>query len=102
MIKVIENGKVAVAISSGFGAGWTTWNNGISPFEPKVIEMIRSGRQAEINEEWCERELGLKDICCGGAEDLEIEWVPIGVKFSINEYDGSEFLYRDDELEYVA
>lgn len=102
MEKVIRNGKVAVAISPSFGAGWTTWESGISPFEPKVIKMIEEGRQSEIDEEWCEKELGLKNICCGGAADLKIVWIPQGSKFSINEYDGSEYLYTDSDLDYTA
>jgi hypothetical protein len=33
--KVYNNkGEVAVAISEGYGAGWTTWNPGLSPFDP--------------------------------------------------------------------
>ena len=102
--KVIKNEKVAVAISPGFGAGWTTWNgNKISPFNPKIIEMIEKGKQSEITEEWCKENLGIKGhICCLGTGDLIIEWLPVGTKFSINEYDGSESIYRDDELEFVA
>ena len=100
--KVIRNGKVAVAISSGFGAGWTTWNSEISPFEPKVIQMIEKGMQSEITEKWCEENLGIKDIYCGGVFGLEIEWVNEGLMFSINEYDGSESLYTEDELKYKA
>jgi hypothetical protein len=100
--KVIKNGKVAVAISPDFGAGWVTWNQDeISPFEPKVIKMIEDGKQAEIDEEWCNKNLGCEPYC-GGAYCLEIEWVPVGVSFSINEYDGSERLYRSDQMEYTA
>lgn len=98
--KITRDGKVAVAISPGFGAGWTTWNN-LSPFEPKIIKMIELGKQNEITEEWCEVHLGER-FYCGGAKNLEIVWIPKGVKFSINEYDGSESIYRSDELEYEA
>lgn len=102
MKKVIRDGKVAVIISPGFGAGFVSWNNEISPFEPKVISMIEADRQGEITQEWCEKELGIKNVYCGGADDLEIEWVKEGEKFSINEYDGSESLYIESELEYQA
>ncbi len=99
--KVIRNGKIAVAISPGFGAGWSTWNE-ISPFEPEVIKMIEEGRQSEITTEWCLKELGIKGQYCGGADDLQIVWIPQGVSFSIGEYDGSEIIYRSDDLKYVA
>jgi hypothetical protein len=57
--KIEKDGKVAVAVSPGFGAGWTTWNS-LSPFEPKVIEMIEKGKQNEITNAWCASELELK------------------------------------------
>ena len=101
--KIIKNGKVAIAISPGYGAGWITWNSEkLSPFEPKVIEMILQDKKEKITKEWCEKELGLKNIYCGGAIDLEIAWIQKGSRFEISEYDGSESLHIDKELEYVA
>ena len=101
--KVIRQGKVAVAVSHGFGAGWVTWNIGkISPFEPKVIAMIEAGKQNEINPEWCEEVLGIEGAYTGGASELEIEWVDEGERFSIDEYDGSESLYVASKLTYLA
>lgn len=103
MEKVIRDGKVAVIVSPGFCAGFVTWSDKqISPFEPKVVEMIEKGKQDEITEDWCKENLGLENIYCGGARDLKIEWLPECVSFSINEYDGSESLYRSDEMEYTA
>lgn len=100
--KIIIKGKVAVAISLDFGAGWSTWNSNISPFEPKIIKMILAGKQNEITKEWCEKELGVDDAYCGGAGSLIIEWIPKGKTFSIDEYDGSESIYRSDKLQYKA
>lgn len=104
MQKVIRDGKVAVAISTSFGAGWTSWNSDISPFEPCIINMIEQGKQNEITEEWCKKNIPNcpDSVYCGGCSDLQIEWIPVGVKFSINEYDGSESIYRVDELQYEA
>jgi len=102
MEKIEQDGKVAVLVSRGFGAGWWTWNKEYTtPFEPKVVEMVLKGKQHKITEEWCEENLG-KDLYCGGASDLEVEWVEKGLKFSINEYDGSESLYIENELEFEA
>src|SRR5438105_3240935 len=96
--KVVRDGKVAVAISPGFGAGWTTWNRGeISPFEPKVIAMIEAGKQSEIDEEWCRRELGVNGVYCGGAADLQIVWIKEGIPFYISEYDGSEAVHTQSD-----
>jgi len=100
--KIIRNGKVAVAISPGFGSGWTTWNDEISPFEPKIISMIEEGRKSEITQEWCKQHLGISDVYCSGVDDIKVVWVPIGISFSINEYDGSESLHQSDELKFTA
>ena len=103
MNKVIKDGKVAVLVSPGFGAGFTTWNHneGLSPFEPKIVNMILEGRLEEIDEDWIKDNLGV-DTYGGGIGQLEIEWIPQGVSFSINEYDGSESIYRSDDLKYTA
>lgn len=75
MEKVIRNGEVAVIYSPGYGAGWYSWNEGYPEllFHPKIVEMIENNKQEEIDEEWIEKELGIKDVFCGGAEDLTIQ-----------------------------
>ena len=53
--KVIKNGKVAVLFSSGFGAGWVTWNLGnVSKeriqeilFHPKLVELVNKRNTTE-------------------------------------------------------
>lgn len=105
MEKVIRNGKVAVLISYGFGAGWSTWNNAdnhILLFHPKLVDMVESGKREEIDEEWVEENLGISDVYCGGAEDLEIEWLEEGTKFCVEEHDGSESLLLIDRLTLTA
>ena len=40
---------------------------------------------------------------CGGGMDLEIQWLPIGTKFRVTEYSGSEGIELADEIEwYIA
>ena len=37
-------------------------------------------------------------IYIGGADDLRIEWMPIGTEFKIDEYDGAEsILYKEND-----
>ena len=104
MEKVIRNGKVAVLVSGGFGAGWYTWNSSHKEllFHPKLVALVEAGKQSEITKEWLEQELGLKDIYCGGARDLDIEWLNEGTAFVVEEYDGSERLRTMDDLTLVA
>lgn len=95
--KYIKDGRVAVAYSPGFGAGWSTWefNNELTEtllFHPDIINMILSNRQSEINTDWLVEHFGeeFKDVYCGGASNLSIKWIPVGTQFRIGEYDGSE------------
>ena len=93
MEKVIRDGEVAVLYSPGFGAGWYTWNNKKDKqvvFHPKIVEMVEAERHDEITEEWIIENLGIGNFYAGGADDLTIEWLPIGTQFRITEYDGSE------------
>jgi len=97
MNKVIENGLVAVPYSPGFGAGWSTWNfneelNETLLFHPTLVEMVRNDRQNEIDEDWLVENFGerFRNVYCGGARDLDIEWLPEGTIFRVEEYDGSE------------
>lgn len=103
MEKVIRDGKVAVLISPGFGAGWSTWNDHKELlFHPKVVEMVESGRQSEIDEKWCCENLSITDVYCGGASDLVIHWLNVGTAFRVEEYDGSERLLLHDDLIMTA
>lgn len=104
MEKVIVDGKVAVLVSHGFGAGWSTWNEyeDILMFHPKLVGMVEQGKEKQISEEWCENNLGLKDIYCGGASDLTIYWLDEGTPFRIDEYDGSESLITSEQLFSIA
>jgi len=62
MEKVIRDGKVAVLISDGFGAGWYSWssNNEALLFHPKLVEMVEQGKAAKIDEDWVKENLGIK------------------------------------------
>lgn len=104
MEKVIRDGKVAVLISHGFGAGWYSWNTEHQQllFHPKLVEMVEQNRANEITKEWLEQELGLKDIYCGGAINLKIHWLPVGTAFEVDEYDGAESLRTLADLVLVA
>jgi len=104
MEKVIRDGKVAILVSGGFGAGWYSWNTNHKEllYHPKVVAMVEQNKQNEIDEEWCQKELGLSNIYCGGASNLTITWLPEGTPFKIDEYDGSEGLITQDDFDGVA
>jgi hypothetical protein len=103
MEKVIRDGKVAVLVSRGFGAGWYSWNSEHQEllFHPKLVEMVEQKRNKEIDDEWVKENLGI-DIYAGGSDGLTIHWLPIGTAFEIDEYDGSESLRTLADLVLVA
>lgn len=90
-----ENGQVAVAVSIGFGAGWSTWNDA-SPLDKKYNELILNKKFDEAEE------LAKKDgYYFGGLRDCIIKWLDVGTTFRINEYDGRETLEILDNIDFL-
>jgi len=110
MEKVIRDGHVAVIISNGYGAGWSTWNPGPNRetlvFHPKLVELIESGQCNQDNMLALLTELiGKIDtvhVYLGGIEDLTIKWLPEGTRFRIEEYDGKEYIVTERSLDMTA
>jgi hypothetical protein len=100
MQKLIRNGKVAVLISPGFGAGWYGWHF-IEElvYDPSVVEWVET---QELDKIRAYMELKYPDAYCGGLEDLEVNWVPIGARFRIDEYDGAETLVLESEEHWMT
>jgi hypothetical protein len=96
LYKVIKDGKVAVAISDGYGAGWSTWNN-VHPLDAQFNVLFLKGQKDEALE-LCASD----DIFgyCGGGEDIHIAWIRIGAIFKIDEYDGAESIELRDMIEW--
>jgi len=96
--KVIRDGKVAVLVSPGFGAGWSTWADEAEAamFAPDVVAWVEAGKTGDT--EPFER-YGYT----GGLRDVEIRWVTVGDRFYVEEYDGSETLHVvGPDFGYVA
>ena len=104
MEKVIRDGKVAVLVSHGFGAGWYSWHSKKALlFHPKIVELVEQNRHSEITEKLCQELLGTDEyICVLGVFGLSIYWLPIGTAFEIDEYDGAESLRTLADLVLVA
>lgn len=105
MDKVVRDGKVAVIVSPGFGAGWSTWaSSDIASrivFDPDVVAWIEAGKVGPLPD--IGSKYGDEDhFYDGGAEDLTIYWVPIGQKFRIEEYDGHETLRLEEDYKWLT
>lgn len=99
-----EEGSVAVLISPGFGAGWSTWSRGEETeallFDSRLVDAVLALMPADEFTKYCES-LGYEHYM-GGAADLEVVWLEPGTRFRILEYDGSETLETFDDLCHVA
>ena len=100
MNKVIKDGKVAVLISYGFGAGFYTWGAPLEAiFDPKLIELVESQDYDSANK--YVRNTYSK-LYTGGVEDLEVVWVDEGEEFTIEEYDGSESIQLKNKTQWIT
>lgn len=102
--------KVAVLVSPGYGAGWSTWNNSELAYDKRVVEFWLAHKD---NEKFMEeidsfsyhekvpalkeaeeffKSIGYSRIYFGGFNQIELEWVPVGCRWRIDEYDGSEHI----------
>ena len=99
MQKLVKDGKVAVLYSPGFGAGWSTWNsdNPEVLFDPEIAQAVLDSNHV-LAAEIAERKY--PNCCVLGADDLVVEWLPVGTEFFIKEYDGSESLRLKEELKF--
>jgi hypothetical protein len=93
--KLIKDGLVAVAVSGGYGAGWSTWND-VDPTDARFNVLFEKGDWEQAAALCEELEMGYT----GGAEQVRLEWVLPGTPFVIDEYDGSESLVTKDDYNW--
>jgi hypothetical protein len=100
MDKVIKDGKVAVLISYGFGAGFYTWEAPIEAiFDPKLVGLVESEDYDGANEYVRNTYPG---VYTGGVGDLVVVWIDEGEDFIINEYDGNESIQFKNETQWIT
>ena len=99
--KLIDNGKVAVLYSPGFGAGWSTWNRGVPEivFDPAIVKFIEHDQWAELNTYVTLKYPGLYT---GGMPQLAVAWLSVGTEFRIEEYDGAESIKIKNEIDWIT
>ena len=106
MNKVIRDEKVAVVVSPGFGAGWSTWSysggedyRDFMMFDPTLVDMVERGESAETIETYVTSMH--PGTYCGASDDLTIQWLPVGTAFRIHEYDGAESVEIRDDMDWT-
>jgi hypothetical protein len=104
--KVVRDGRVAVLISPGFGAGWSTMaseeQRDILLFDRRFVLAAEQGKDQSEAEAIRREIFGCEDVYCGGWRDIEIHWLPEGTRFAVEEYDGSESLRTIEDLIHTA
>jgi hypothetical protein len=94
-------GRVAVLLSHGHGAGWYTWHQ-IEElvYDPQVVHMVLNKASADDIVSYCDKTYGVDYY--DGADGLTIHWVPRGTRFQIDEYDGSETLRLESDQQWLV
>ncbi len=102
MHKKVKDGMVAILVSPHHGAGWYSWHYVEELlYDPKVVDMVEEKTSAKTIELYCETVYG-KNHFYGGAEDLEVMWIPVGTHFYIREYDGYETLEIRETIDWIV
>lgn len=102
MEKIERDGRIAVLVSHGFGAGWSTWNSDhreILCMDAEIVQAILDGDKDKAVKI---AKLKCGDFYEGGIDGLEVEWVEKGAAFEINEYDGAESLHIIGDHDYMV
>ena len=100
-----ENGNIAVIYSPGFGAGWYTWNSEYPEmvYDPSIVSILLSGDTEENKTQAVILHASIKypDAYLGGVDDLTVRFLKPGTLFRINEYDGSESIETQDNIDWM-
>lgn len=90
--------RIAVLVSRGWGAGWSTWNSSEMAYDKRIVKAFLDSTSAHDIEVLC-KEWGYGNVYSSGWGEISIEWVPVGEKYYIYEYDGAETLVREKDME---
>jgi|TARA_B110000908_G_scaffold99210_1_gene117181 hypothetical protein len=102
--KVERDGRIAVLVSPGFGAGWSTWSDDeqrdLALFDPRLV----AAAEANVSDidDLVKEVFGDVNFYTGGWHQVEVRWVNKGDSFSIEEYDGSESMRSISDLTITA
>ena len=105
-----RDGYVAVLVSPGFGAGWSSWadesERELMLFDPHIVDIVLEyhGRDKQEMAEKIQLIVTLKryESYTGGLDQLEVAWVKKGERFRITEYDGHETLETVDNIGWTV
>jgi len=98
---------VPILVSPGYGAGWSTWaetdeHKRFLCTDPGLVDLAkRKANETEV-EEYITSILGSDVyVYMGGWTQVIIEYIPKGTQFSINSYDGFEYLITPSSIDWM-
>jgi hypothetical protein len=105
--QVVVNGQVAVLYSPGHGSGWSTWNrdNPQCVFDPRIVKWVQAGKPSQevaALETHVYNTYGPDFYVSSNLLQLEIEWIPQGTQFMVEERDGSESIRTRDSTPWIT
>jgi len=106
--KLIKDGFVAILYSPGYGAGWSSWAHDSEVaefllFDRRLVEAAKAEATQEEVSEFLQTIFGPDQyIHTGGWEKIASRWIPVGAKFWVAEYDGSESVMQSDPTAYYV
>lgn len=102
--RTVENGlrEVAVLVSAGYGAGWSSWGMPEEAlFDPIIVDFVEANKtNTEEFSEYLEKKYS--EVFTGGADGLYVHWVFEGKEFIIDEYDGYENLRLMESIKWLT
>lgn len=97
--KVIRGEFVAVIIHAEYGGGWYSWHRDESLlYDPVVVNLIECNDELNYNIYAQDKDM----TYVAGFSNLSIQWIPIGAKFRIHEYDGWESIELFDDAIWLT
>ena len=106
--RLVRDGKVAVLYSPGYGAGWSTWCHEdlevqlAMIFDPQIADIVDQGRADCEAKAEAIAQIKYPDAYLGGLKDLQVKWLPMGTQFRVTEYDGSESIEINNEIDWIT
>ena len=89
-----EHTRYAVLVSSGYGAGWSSWNQSELAYDKRVVEyyMTHSPLTPREEVEAAMEQFGYEDVYAGGWHKIHVDWVLANAVWRMDEYDGAEHI----------
>ena len=101
---------VGVLFSYDYGAGWYSWNPEVVDclFDAEIVHIVEaySGKAKVIPQNVVTEIVTMAlrkwpDGYWEGASGLCVDWIPVGTKFTVNEYDGAESIETIDDIHWI-